>query len=270
MYRRYPFRLAAVVTLVIVEAATPGADAERVTSRSPISIEYRLERLPPHTSHLDERFTRDQWAIIEKLNRADASHLVGLEQLVVPTVWLDELAYSPFPSTYAPAAHLPKLLVVDLFAQAFAGYERGSLVQWGPVSTGRDRGATPSGLFFLTWRSRGRHSTVNPEWFMEWYFNFDNRNGLSLHAYDLPGRPASHGCIRLLERDARWLYAWGEGWTLHENGDAAERGTPLLILGAYPFGSPPPWRNLAFVQAGVRLPERLPASIGVARGDAFE
>ena len=261
MFRRNLPGIVTLFAVAVAAAASRASDAGLVTSRARPSIEYRLERAPADRSTFNRRFTTAQRAVLEKINRADESHLARLKQLVVPSVWVDELEYSPFAVTYSPGAHLPKLLVVDLFAQAFAGYERGVLVRWGPVSSGRDRGATPNGLFYLTWRSRGHRSTVNPEWFMEWYFNFDNIAGLSLHEYELPGRPASHGCVRLLERDARWLYAWGDGWTLRENGEVATHGTPLLILNEYPFDSSPPWRDLTFVAAGVRLPERLPGPI---------
>jgi hypothetical protein len=124
-------------------------------------------------------------------------------------------------------------------------YEQGRLVRWGPVSTGRRETRTPSGAFHLTWRSKGRNSTDNAAWFLPWYFNFHNERGISFHQFDLPGYPASHACVRLLERDATWLYGWGDQWTL----DEAKRrvvtpGTPVLIIGEYDYGSPPPWLDL--------------------------
>jgi hypothetical protein len=42
---------------------------------------------------------------------------------------------------------------------------------------------------------------------MPWY-QFSNDRGFGVHQYDLPGRPASHGCVRMLERDAKWVYEW--------------------------------------------------------------
>lgn len=90
---------------------------------------------------------------------------------------------------------------------------------------------------------------------MEWYFNFHNTRGLALHQYTLPGYPASHACIRLLERDAVWIYGWGEGWTLDRRGQIAKRGTPLLIRGQYTFDGPPPWRSLERLALGIDLPD---------------
>jgi hypothetical protein len=87
---------------------------------------------------------------------------------------------------------------------------------------------------------------------MPLYFNFDNDRGLAFHQFALPGRPASHACVRLLERDARWLYDWGRGWTL----DAREQnvvapGTPVVISGAYDFTRRPPWRDPDAVRRGI-------------------
>ena len=226
--------------LIAIVAVAPSASLEQAPGTA---VEYLIERSPGRERDLRASFTAGQLAVLEKLNRADTRHLHLLDRLVVPTAWLDERQYSPFPLTYRAAASVPKLVVVDQRAQAFAAYESGRLARWGPVSSGRQASATPSGRFSLNWRSRGRHSTVDPSWYMEWYFNFDNRLGLSFHRYALPGYPASHGCIRLLERDAMWLYEWGEP------------GTALLVIGQYAFDAPPPWRSPAFLARGIELPE---------------
>jgi hypothetical protein len=149
--------------------------------------------------------------VLEKINRCDVQCLSDsgiVDRCRV--MGFDELAYSPFPHHWNGTASRRKALVVHQPLQAFAAYEDGSLIRWGPVSTGRKDRQTPPGLYHLNWRSPGRHSTVNPNWFMRWYFNIDNVRGISMHAYALPGRPASHACVRMLDRDARWLYDWGE------------------------------------------------------------
>lgn len=243
-----------LLALGTVLAAQPAADQplDRVT-------EYRIEEARVRPNLLD-RFTDAQLAVLEKINRADRNRLERLPVLVIPLRWVsDERVYSPSPTSFKSAAAVPKVLVVHQPGQFFAGYEFGRLVRWGPVSTGRASSPTPSGLFHLNWRSSGRTSSLNPQWFMRWYFNFDNARGLSLHAYTLPGRPASHGCIRLLERDARWVFDWGESWSLSRDGRRVlESGTPLWIVGRYDFGSPPPWRSLGWLVTPVELPP-LPA-----------
>jgi hypothetical protein len=243
--------------LVIILAPGSGWTGMTQPERPPgATVEYRIEPLHEATDPLAARFTAEQLSVLEKLNRADVVRLSRQRQLVVPAVWYDdETLYSPFPLRYPAVIRHPKFLVVDQPAQAFAAYEAGRLVRWGPVSSGRQAHPTPDGLFHLNWRSQGRHSTVNPRWFMRWYVNFHNTRGLALHEYDLPGYPASHACIRLLERDAAWMYHWGEVWTLDARGiTVLEPGTPLLIVGQYAFAEPAPWRSLEHLARGIVLP----------------
>lgn len=214
---------------------------------------YRIEPTGDVLATLNEA----QIDLLEKLNRADRKHLPRLAQLLLPDRWdLPETAYSPLPAHSVWAARHPKALLVHQPMQVFGAYEAGRLVRWGPVSSGRATNPTPTGLYHLSWKSKGRHSTVDRRWYMPWYFNFENRRGLSFHQYALPGRPASHACIRLLERDARWLYQWGETWRLDPRTDALlQPGTPVWIIGAYDFEAPPPWLSKAQPGGRVVLPE---------------
>jgi hypothetical protein len=200
-----------------------------------------------------------QIGLLEKLNRADAKHLAKQSVLVMPDVFedaedtaveatvappVDELDYSPMARRWPAAGDLAKAIYVDLTIQAFAAYEHGVLVHWGPISSGGAASPTPTGTYHLNWRARTHASTVNNEWRLPWYFNLDNRAGIAFHQYDLPGAAASHGCIRLLERDARWLYTWGETWALSTDGrDVTAPGTPVIIQGAYGHRETPPWRQ---------------------------
>lgn len=221
------------------------------------TVQYSIVPPPTSAAALRDSFTSQQLASLELLNRADTARLARLPALVVPNTWHDDpLVYSPFPRRYdAWRPDAPQLLIVDQGAQAFAAYAYGNLVRWGAVNSGRQSMQTPAGLFHLTWRSRGRHSTVDPDWFMPWYFNFHNTRGLSFHQYALPGRPASHACIRLLERDARWLFDWGQEWRLDDRGwTVLEQGTPVLILNCYNFDQSPPWRSPAWLERSIALP----------------
>jgi hypothetical protein len=220
-------------------------------------VTYRVEALP--TGELTSRFSEGELAVLEKINRADRGHLPRLRQLVIPSRWADdERQYSPLPRRHEPAAAVPKFLVVHVPGQVFGAYQFGELVRWGPVSSGAADTATPPGRYHLTWRATGHVSTVNPGWFMPWYFNLDNEQGRAFHEYELPGQPASHGCVRLLGRDARWLFEWGDEWRLDARRTTViEPGTAVLIVGAYEFASPPPWRSPEWL----RQPIELPASI---------
>ena len=176
--------------------------------------------------------------------------------IIVPLTWEPhELAYSPFPAEWPAAAEHPKYLVVHQPLQTFAAYEFGKLVRWGPVSSGRKETATPPGSYNLTWRSRSRRSTDNDAWLLEWYFNFINERGISFHQFDLPGYAASHACVRLLQRDAQWVYGWGEQWRLSPDKRNVELpGTPVLIVGEFGHGKVGPWTSLDALALPIELP----------------
>jgi hypothetical protein len=231
--------------VVAICCTTLAASAfESVSARAQRETGYRIEARVGRVESLRARFSDAQLGLLEKLNRADLEHLAQLPEIVVPVSWgEDELSYSVLPLQYSSSEAWPTFLVVYLPGQVFGAYEFGDLVRWGPVSTGGRNSPTSAGRFALNWRSTGRASTVDPEWFMRWYFNFGNREGLAFHEYSLPGYPASHGCIRLLERDARWLFGWH--WVVTEFGAAnlfgltlRQRGEALIGL-AHQSGAEP-------------------------------
>lgn len=212
-------------------------------------IGYHLEI--PHVL----RYSTRQVALLSKLNHADGAHLARLARIVVPNRWdLDELEYSPMPSAIEPFSHEDKVLLVDLAGQTFGAYESGTLVRWGPVSSGDRRHQTPAGVYHLNWHAPLRVSSENPTWIMPWYFNFSSDLGLALHQYTLPGRPASHGCVRLLSVDAKWLYRWGEGWlTDPATGELIRPGTLVVLMGRYDFSAPQPWLKPRWWSEGVSV-----------------
>jgi hypothetical protein len=246
--------------LVICSAVVAGGLVASVPCPAAVqgSAAYRIEVWTGGA--LRARFSVSQLALLEVLNRADVEHLEQLRELVVPESWGDESSHTVLPMRYPPAGAWPTFLVVYLPGQLFGAYEFGRLVRWGPVSSGGPDNPTSAGVFALNWKSPGRASTVDPAWFMRWYFNFGNRDGLAFHAYSLPGSPASHGCIRLLERDAHWLFDWGETWVLDSTARRVSTpGTPVFIVGRYDFSAPPPWKSLDWLTTTINLPAPPPA-----------
>jgi hypothetical protein len=137
------------------------------------------------------------------------------------------------------------LILASLRVQAFGAYEYGNLVRWGPTSSGKKASPTPAGFYHTNWKSKATRSSINNEWLLPWYFNLDNQRGVAFHQYDLPGYPASHGCLRLLEDDAAWIYGWAEQWTLSANYRIEAYGTPVIVFGKYDYGKQAPWKQLA-------------------------
>jgi hypothetical protein len=182
--------------------------------------------------------------VVLKLNRRDLAHVRDRDTLAVPYPFLEEIDLSPFPAALPGVDSLPKLVLVSLRVQAFAAYERGRQVHWGPTSSGRKAKPTPPGLFHAHWKAKQRTSTIDDEWLLRWCVNIEN-SGISLHQYDLPGYPASHSCVRLLEEDALWVYEFVDQWRLSGDGRTVlAEGTPVVIFGDYAFGKRPPWMSL--------------------------
>jgi L,D-transpeptidase-like protein len=244
-----------VLAAALALFTAPFGRAHDLVNCATAGIKYGLEP-GGSISSLKARFNSSQLELLQKLNRVDLDHLARLVRIVAPDIWAeDQLVYSPLPRSFPAGESCSKLIVVYQPAQAFGGYEYGDLVRWGPVSSGRQASQTPTGLFHLNWKSDGRHSTVDPDWFMPWYFNFGNAEGHSFHEYALPGRPASHACVRLLGSDARWLHEWGEEWRLDiSRRNVLATGTPVLIVGTYDFSAPAPWRSLGLLARRVELP----------------
>lgn len=179
-----------------------------------------------------------------KINRVDEKHARG-RVLMVPDSIGPELGYAPLPDSLPALREIPKFVLVSRRVQAFGAYEDGKLVRWGPTSTGKESTPTDSGLFFTNWKSKRAISTDDPSWILDWYVNFIALKGVAFHEYELPGRPASHGCVRLLEADARWVFQWADQWVPGRGQSVKEYGTPVLVMGEYAYHAAAPWARLA-------------------------
>jgi hypothetical protein len=129
---------------------------------------------------------------------------------------------------------------------------------------------TPVGLYHVNWQDKERVSTFNDEWLLRWYANLDNTLGTSIHQYALPGRPASHSCVRLAAEDAEWFYAWADEWRLSADGrEVLVPGTPVVVFGSYGFGRRPPWKLLPEdPQAATLSAAEMDSALALLRGPA--
>jgi hypothetical protein len=103
----------------------------------------------------------------------------------------------------APAG--PMVLVVSLTAQQAYVYRNGVRIGVSTISTGKTGHATPTGVFTILQKNEKHRSNLYknaPMPFMQ-RLTWD---GIALHAGDLPGYPASHGCVRLPLAFARHLF----------------------------------------------------------------
>ena len=110
----------------------------------------------------------------------------------------------------------PVLLTIDLTAQRAIVYRDGVPIAASAISTGSLGRETPSGTFTILEKKVMHRSTTYDDAPMPFMQRLTSK-GIAIHAGDLPGYPASHGCIRLPNAFAKQLYA------------ITELGTPVMI-----------------------------------------
>jgi hypothetical protein len=113
----------------------------------------------------------------------------------------------------------PLQIIISIADQRISLYENGALIAQSSVSTGVERHPTPLGVFSVIGKKKWHRSNIYSGAPMP-YMQRITWSGIALHAGDLPGYPASHGCIRLTNAFAIRL------WHL------TKRGTRVIIAPA--------------------------------------
>lgn len=132
---------------------------------------------------------------------AQSVELAGRSVLeAVPALKTGQFVWSPEAAPEGPA-----LLVVNLATQRAILFRNGVPIGASTVSTGRKGYETPTGVFTVLEKKREHYSKT--------YDNAPMPNmqrltwkGIALHAGNLPGYPASHGCIRLPAQFSNLLF----------------------------------------------------------------
>lgn len=188
---------------------------------------------------------KERARIVCAVNRTDFRHLINMDSIVVP----DDLSktvenYLPFPLQVPYLKDVDKIVYFSYPTQAFAAYEYGELVYTGQTNMGRKADPTPQKLYFTNWKAEETTSTFNDEWELKWNFNIENKLGVGWHQYELPGYPASHSCLRMTEKDAKYMYEWADQWKLKGTDNILAKGIPTIVFGTYDFDGPKPWLQL--------------------------
>jgi len=144
------------------------------------------------------------WEIILKVNRIDERHLIPGSIILIPKNFEKISSFCPVPKKISFSQE--RVVVFYLKRQYFGAYENGKLLFWGPISSGRKGYETPTGIFKAQWKSKNYFSKKYKAP-MPYAVNFSHK-GLFFHEQALPGKPSSHGCIRLLRADAKKLFYW--------------------------------------------------------------
>lgn len=100
----------------------------------------------------------------------------------------------------------PLQIVVSLHDQQMQIWRGSELVAQSPVSSGKPGHETPTGIFSVLHKKKYHESNIYSNAPMPWMQRL-TWTGIALHEGKLPGRPASHGCVRLPDGFAEELYS---------------------------------------------------------------
>lgn len=223
------------------------ANAEKTAKKMPVrkapkAVSYTLENTK---EWLQKNESPSNLEIAFSVNRTDKENFSQLDSVVIPTDMSGDIVfYLPFPLQVSYLENVDKIIFFSYPTQTFAAYENGILMYTGPTNMGRKKDPTPTGLFFTNWKAEETTSTFDDEWELLWNFNIENKKGVGFHQYELPGYPASHSCLRLQEKDAKYLYEWADQWVLADEENVKFKGTPVIVFGSYNFDAPKPWLQL--------------------------
>jgi hypothetical protein len=120
----------------------------------------------------------------------------------------DVAALKPGQFIWAPqlAPKGPMVMIVSLTAQRAFVYRNGLRIGASTVSTGKKGKETPTGVFTILQKNEKHRSNLYNNAPMP-YMQRLTWDGIALHAGNLPGYPASHGCVRLPMAFASALFA---------------------------------------------------------------
>jgi hypothetical protein len=131
----------------------------------------------------------------------------------------------------------PLLIIVSIPDQKVHVYRNGIRVAASTCSTGKPGHATPTGVFKILQKDKHhRSSTYNNAPMPN--MNRLTWSGVALHAGNLPGYPASHGCVRLPLGFSELLFGITQkGMTVVIADNSSQPASvvhPSLVLGKYP------------------------------------
>lgn len=110
----------------------------------------------------------------------------------------------------------PVVILVSLPEQRVVVYRNGVRIAGSTCSTGKPGHRTPAGVFVILQKDQNHHSSTYNNAPMP-YMERVTWQGVALHAGNLPGYPASHGCVRLPLQFAKLLFG------------VTHVGTPVII-----------------------------------------
>lgn len=193
-----------------------------------------------------------------RFNRMDRRHFIAGMSIKVPKRVEDIREFNPMAPFYYEAEKEPQLILIDQNEMYLGAYEFGNLVFSAPVAVGVEEYRLQNGTYRIDLVDPLHESSLYPvegtelPYPMHYGLRFhvdkrlDGWTSYWIHGRDLPGYPASHGCIGLYDEemqsqyygepakplfmDAKKLYQWVVGY--RDTGTLQRfRGPVVIIMG---------------------------------------
>ena len=205
--------VAVAVTMVMAFHVPAQADSPKkyrglceIHYPSDAMLEWDCRVIPSSTSL--ETIFGEQWVDVARFNRIDRRHARPGLSIKVPRLRENLSSFNPLPLLYHAAEQDEKFILIDRTEQFLGAYEFGAFRFAAPITSGDGLNETPTGEFHLTVAQQQHQSSLytiegtDRPYPMNYALRFHvNREGVSywIHGRDMPGYPASHGCIGLYD-----------------------------------------------------------------------
>lgn len=211
-----------LLLVVLVFCAAEGRAAAKLTSlcgvRFPSDDAIDWDCVKLSSKDTPEKLFGAYWQDVLRFNRMDRRHFYGGMSIKAPRRLEDVEGFSPLPSFYPEAAADEKFILVDQSEMFLGAYEYGKLVLSFPVAVGIKGHRVPTGEFRVDAIDR-RHTSnlyrveeIGRRYPMHYGLRFFMDKSLPttpsyfIHGRDVPGYPASHGCIGLYDEEMQIEY----------------------------------------------------------------
>ena len=254
------FLVVGVLLPIASHAESPGKlrGSCAIAYPSDATVEWDCRTLRPKESL--ETLFGERWTDVARFNRIDRRHAHSGVPIKVPRRIEDLGSFTPLPLFYQAAEWDEQFILIDLSEQFLGAYEYGALRLSMPIASGNGLDSTPAGKFRLSAAHRRHQSNLftvegtDRPYPMNYALRFHiDQKWVSywIHGRDLPGYPASHGCIGLYDEwmqqeqygipkdpelnDAKRLFEWVFGGEVKDDRLVPlTRGPRIHIMGRVP------------------------------------
>jgi L,D-transpeptidase-like protein len=215
-------RLIFFALVALLCSGAPGSAAIKVKSlcdvEFPSDSRIAWQCLKLKWTDTPEGLFGEHWQEVLRFNRLDRRHFIGGRSIKVPQRLEDLKDFTPLPATYPDAAGEEKFILIDQTEMFLGAYEYGKLAFSSPVAVGIEGHRVPNGEFRIDAADRKHQSNlytveeIGRPYPMHYGLRFYVDKSLEttpsyyIHGRDVPGYPASHGCVGLYDEEMQIEY----------------------------------------------------------------